>query len=254
MTGKKYTMDEIGTYVSENSGCKIVSNEYINTKTLMKFTCEIKSCSNNFETTFQSFKFQNKHVCDECGRKIADERRKNTQEDVYNYILETGCELISEYKGTRIPLKIKCGCCGKIFFSTLDAYKYKKHKRCIKCNRKISDGEIMLEELLKLYNIEYIHQYGFSDCKYKNKLNFDFYLKNFNTLIEIDGRQHRVIIEYFGGKEEFDEIQARDKTKNDYCKKHSIPLIRIDYDGIHKDEFTEQCNKEIKSILNTSVA
>lgn len=244
---RRLTIDEIKKYVSENSGCTLISTGYKNSHTNIMFTCEL--CSTMFETSFDSFKHQNKHVCDKCGREIADERRKNNHEDIANYISETGCELLSKYKGTQFPMKIRCGSCGKIFYCSLDSYRYKKYKRCEKCNRKISEGELILEELLKINNIKYIHQYGFDDCRRKYKLNFDFYLVDYNILWEVDGRQHHMVIEHWGGKEGFEEIQERDNIKNDYCEENNILLIRTDYDGIHKEDFTIDCENTINSII-----
>lgn len=55
---------------------------------------------------------------------------------------------------------------------------------------------------------------------------------------------------FFGGLEGFKEIQERDRIKNDYCKIHNIPLLRIRYNE-EKDidnilhNFIHNLNKEI---------
>lgn len=60
-------------------------------------------------------------------------------------------------------------------------------------------------------------------------MRFDFYLPQYNTLIEYDGKQHFEPIEFFGGEEKFNKLQENDKIKNEYCKNNKIPLIRISY-------------------------
>ena len=66
-------------------------------------------------------------------------------------------------------------------------------------------------------------------------MRFDFYVNN-KYLIEYDGQQHFYDIKYFGGEEQFKKQQQYDKIKNEYCKSHNIPLIRIPY--WHYDKIT----------------
>lgn len=99
---------------------------------------------------------------------------------------------------------------------------------CPKCNS--SKGELKTEQLLKDNNINYITQQTFKGCKDKRLLKFDFYLPDINTCIEYDGIQHFNVIEAWGGEENLNNIQKRDKIKSDYCLNNSIKLLRIRYD------------------------
>lgn len=101
---------------------------------------------------------------------------------------------------------------------------------CIK-----SKGEYSIAKLLKENNINFKKEYTFDDLKDINKLRFDFAILDKNNkllyLIEYDGIQH--FESRSGGWNTLKnvyETQRRDKIKNDYCKKHNIPLIRIKYD------------------------
>ena len=63
---------------------------------------------------------------------------------------------------------------------------------------------------------------------------FDFYLPDFNILIEYDGQQHFKPIDFAGKGEEWAiknmlETQRRDNIKTQYCKDNNIKLIRIPY-------------------------
>jgi len=60
-------------------------------------------------------------------------------------------------------------------------------------------------------------------------LPFDFYIENYNLIIEFDGKQHFEPISRFGGEEGFNKIKINDAIKNNYCKLHKINLIRINY-------------------------
>ena len=57
---------------------------------------------------------------------------------------------------------------------------------------------------------------------------FDFYLPDYNTLIEYDGRQHYEIA-FNQGEEKLILQKKYDKIKNKWCKNNKIILIRIPY-------------------------
>jgi hypothetical protein len=96
---------------------------------------------------------------------------------------------------------------------------------------KESKGEKYITELLNQLNIGFERQKKYNDCKgsekkYCKKLPFDFYLYDYNTLIEYDGRQH---FEPVYGEEQLKIQQTIDKIKDDYCKNNNINLIRVSF-------------------------
>jgi len=75
--------------------------------------------------------------------------------------------------------------------------------------------------VLKEYYINYKGQ----------QLFFDFYLKEYNLLFEIQGRQHSEYIEHFhGDKQGFISSKKRDNLKVQYCEENNFTLITINYD------------------------
>jgi Zn finger protein HypA/HybF involved in hydrogenase expression len=96
---------------------------------------------------------------------------------------------------------------------------------CPKCS--LSKGELKIENILKINNIEYVSQHKFDDCKHKQQLKFDFYLPNKNTCIEYNGVQHYESIEYWGGKDGLKYRSNNDIIKENYCKTNNINLIVI---------------------------
>jgi len=97
---------------------------------------------------------------------------------------------------------------------------------------KTSKGENKIIEILNDLSINFIFQQHYDDClnpKNNALLFFDFYLPDYNLLIEYDGEQHFKPTGARFTKDIVEEIQYRDNIKNIYCQEHNIPLIRIPY-------------------------
>lgn len=130
----------------------------------------------------------------------------------------------------------ECPVCGKEFI----ALPAKVQSNCILscgCSR-ASSGEILVANILNNMNIAYETEYTFSGCKDKLPLPFDFYIQEYNTAIEYQGRQHYVAIDYFGGESGFNKRVSHDAIKRTYCQENQITLIEISYllsyDDIYK--------------------
>lgn len=89
-----------------------------------------------------------------------------------------------------------------------------------------SIGEENIATILKENNISFVRQYSFPAIK---QYKYDFYLPEFNRLIEFDGKQHYEPIPFFGGQEEFEKQQRNDCIKNEYAFQQGIDLVRIPY-------------------------
>lgn len=100
-----------------------------------------------------------------------------------------------------------------------------------------SNGEKKICEVLKRWNINFIEQYRFNNCKYKNPLPFDFAILIKNQIlcvIEYDGEYHYMPIKYKDltdeeANENFYNTRLRDSIKDKYCSDNNIHLIRIPY-------------------------
>ena len=55
------------------------------------------------------------------------------------------------------------------------------------------------------------------------------YICGLKTAIEYQGKQHFEPVEYFGGKENFQAQQARDKLKAEKSKENGVKLVYINY-------------------------
>lgn len=153
--------------------------------------------------------------------------------DWTGFISDYGVEFLNQdhmNKSGQWIWKCRCGCCGSIF-TALPAKINNGHITSCGC-RIQSAGEEYIKGLLEEFNINYVSQYTFTDCKSTYVLRFDFAIFYNNVLIgliEYDGQQHFEPIDFFGGKDGFEKTKERDKIKNTYCQSHDIPLLRIPY-------------------------
>jgi len=90
----------------------------------------------------------------------------------------------------------------------------------------MSKGEKRIADYLNKKGMRYEYQKKYDDCRDINPLPFDFYLPQYDILIEFDGYQHYHEVQRFG---ELKYVQKHDKIKTNYCLKNGITLIRIPY-------------------------
>lgn len=97
----------------------------------------------------------------------------------------------------------------------------------------ISKGERFISEYLKNLGIVYEREKTFSDCIFRSKLKFDFYLPKLNILIEFDGYQHYYPVNKFGGEKYLEFLKNSDFIKNKWAFDNNIKLIRISFEQIN---------------------
>lgn len=214
--------------IDSNSGCKLLSSDYINKEIKLKLRCK---CGNVFYKTFGKFKNSGQQQCAKCANII------HWDYDKVKHFVEhesnSGCLLISDkYIDIRTSMTYKCHC-GNEFTTSFNCFKDMYQRQCSHCSGSISHGEFKIERYLQYHDIEFISQYRFNDCRNKNPLPFDFYLPTLNTLIEYDGEHHYKVSRYSKNKEEMKQklqkVQYNDDIKTNYCKQHNIKLLRIPY-------------------------
>lgn len=116
--------------------------------------------------------------------------------------------------------------CNHIFYKTPDKF-INCEQHCPKCSYSNSKMEALTEAYLIVNKIKYKREYTFNDCKYKNKLPFDFAIfdieNKLTNLIECDGEHHYDI----RSKYYTDKVIIRDKIKTKYANDNKIALLRI---------------------------
>lgn len=159
---------------------------------------------------------------------------KKTTEEFANIVEELVDEeytVLGNYINANTGILMKHNECGHIWKVVPAGFIYNE-ARCPLCA--ISKGENKIKEYLENRKTSYEIQYTFKDCKNKRELPFDFYLPDYNLLIEYDGKQHFEPVNFGGCSDEealisYKRTKKHDQIKNTYCKTNNINLIRIPY-------------------------
>jgi len=230
---KRLIKDEFIKRSQEKHGNKYDYNlvNYTNSKSKIKLFC--KECKIFFEQEAKSH--MKGSGCKYCAFK---DQTTNITELINKFKQIHGVKYdysLVDYKNSQTKIKILCNKCKLYFFQ-----KPSDHLRghgCPKCNE--SKGENRVAKCLTENNINFTPYKSFEGLKHIRSLKPDFYLDDFNLLIEYDGVGH--YLPCFGSTPEekqknLEDCQLRDKIKNEWALKNNIPLLRIPYWDFDKIE------------------
>lgn len=171
-----YTQEILDYFPTETlSFKKLEYNENLHKPTII-YTC--KKCDCDTEKPFAEFiKYP---TCIHCGQ---NSKRKNSK--TLQLIIPEGFELLEEYTGqyNKVLFRHKCGFIFKVRPKDL----INGHSYCPKCSKKASKGERKIIDLLSGNSIKFIKEKIFD---WSDKKRYDFYLPDYNLIIEYHGRQH----------------------------------------------------------------
>ena len=137
-----------------------------------------------------------------------------------------------EYTNLKTKVEIICPKHGSFFQRPED---HLNGQGCPECSKfRTSKGENLIKQILEKRNIKFIHNKNCLD--FLGKLRPDFYLPDYNLIIEYDGRQHFKPVKFWGGDEGLLKTQERDKLKTQLCEEHNIKLVRISYTQFNEIE------------------
>ena len=164
-----------------------------------------------------------------CGRKkmLSETKSKNLVGMRFGKLIVE--ELLPESnKFNRRQYRCKCDCGNETIVSTNSLLT--GHTMSCGCINSYYNMyiDILLTRMKVFHKPE--HTVTINGSKYR----YDFYLPDYNTLIEYDGEQHYIPVNFGNWDDEelqkhFETTQEHDKIKNEYCKKHNINLLRIPY-------------------------
>lgn len=175
--------------------------------------------------------------CPECNRKkkrerlkIYHEKCKLTPDEVKERIRnipDKSVRVIGEYNGSHNGIKTECKKCKGIWYPRFtDLIGGLTH--CPFCNNE-SNGEQLVRKYLKDCHIKFKRQKTFNDLIDKQHLSYDFYLPDYNVLIEYQGGQHYYPVEWLGGNKRFKKQLRHDAMKYQYAKNNGYLLIYVPY-------------------------
>jgi hypothetical protein len=103
------------------------------------------------------------------------------------------------------------------------------YKECTKhMVQAYSLGEYTLYRFLLQHDIAFEHQKRFDDLKDKRHLPYDFYLTDFNLVIEYQGRQHFETSRSSMYRKKLPEQRRRDAMKREYALKAGLHYLSVD--------------------------
>ena len=204
--------------------------------------CKCHLCDKIYSVSRDSLVSNKSSCCNHCkGEKIKDKAQEKglnvwRKGDRFGLLTILGSD---GAKGRHSYVKCQCDC-GNILSVRTGHLRGQNHARTISCGcASQSSGELKIIQLLTEYNIDFKTQYRISDFNISSPFDFALFQNGkLLGLIEYDGEQHFISVDFFGGKEKFKLQQQRDKNKNEWCKKNNIRLIRIpytDYDNLTID-------------------
>ena len=164
---------------------------------------------------------------------------QNIPKYILNYFRDREDLLLLSLEGKAADAKIKCRClrCNNDYTVNWDGLRNGFHR----CDSTISTGECMVMRFLQEQGIRYKTQFDTLFCRNpmtRHQLPYDFELIDSNTIIEVQGEQHRTYTKYFHTTEEAFEYQKfKDKVKRDYAISKGYQFIELFYDDFRRDRY-----------------
>lgn len=192
------------------------------------------------------------HGCRKCATEYITEQVKWDYKELKEHFLNIHNKRYDypeeyNYIGVEHYIEISCKKHGTF------RQKIKHHlnlKGCPGCRK--SKGELLIENCLNELNINFVDQYRPDGCINKKTgrvLSFDFYLPDFNCLIEFDGMYHYPIdylksinLKYSPNHTFKNYLYTKelDNIKNNFCLENKINILRIPFwNDITKDIMTK---------------
>jgi len=177
----------------------------------------------------------NKHGCRKCADELNAVNKTYTLEELINrakLIFNNKYDYsLADKIGINSTIQIKCPEHG-LFQKTWNNHLNNK-QGCPFC--KLNSPENIIANYLIENNIKFNHPYKYKELKDIDLLSYDFYLPDYNLLIEFNGEQHYQAVNW-NGKLTEEELnsnlklqQKHDKMKKDYAEKNNINLLIVPY-------------------------
>jgi very-short-patch-repair endonuclease len=167
--------------------------------------------------------------CYECGRNRAINSRRKTldefiEESKQSHALPYDYSRITPetYVNRSTPVEIGCLTCNEYFLQR--PYDHLSGSGCIFCRNKT---ELIIHNFLIEHNVKVCRGKSFDDCRNIKPLPFDFFLEEYNILLESDGDQHLKYVPRYHKKVSLNERQETDFKKMNYAFKKGLTVIRI---------------------------
>lgn len=191
-------------------------------------TCYCSKCKQEFTKTFSDFlKYPKCFYC---------ESRERMNEKSFQILLPKDFEIIGPFESMLKKIKIRHKKCGFIWNTKPKNFMGNPH--CPKCEGKRSKGELSISKILSEKKISYEMEKSFSWQSNKRR-RYDFYLPDYNLVIEYMGQQHYFETNFF--KISYEEQKKIDKEKKEEAIKNGKEYLAIGYFDFDKIEDILNC-------------
>lgn len=233
---RKTTKQFMEEMKNKNPNISIIG-EYTNAKT--KVMCRCNICNHSWGARPTNLISGN--GCPKCGAMAARDKQIKDSELFLNQlkVISPNIEIIGKYKGNKINIRCVCKKCGWIW-EAMPANLLRGSGCPI---HHISRGEKYIMNQLNNMNINYIFQKKFDGLigLGARPLSFDFYLPEYNILIEYQGNFHDKT-DRLQTDEDFKRQLAHDNLKRNYAIIHGYKILEIWY--------YDDINKKLNEIFN----
>ena len=98
-------------------------------------------------------------------------------------------------------------------------------------NKWVSEESVYLltKKLYKGFKVIYQHRPFYLKSSIGGQMSYDVFISGLNVAIEYQGKQHFEPVDFFGGRESFEELKKRDREKASISKQNGIKLVYINY-------------------------
>ena len=194
--------------------------DYVNAVTKITITCSIHG-----EFLQNPYSHLNGQGCPKCGLEKLSEKFRKSKDDFIKEAKKIHGDKFSygkvkEFKNVWDKVTITCPIHGDF---EQRVWSHLRGQGCPMCNS--SHMETNIRKLLIENDIDFKEQWNWDWLKYKSLQYVDFYLPDYNTVIECQGAQHFKAVSYFGGDDTLKYIQERDENKLKLCREYGIRIL-----------------------------
>lgn len=217
--------------------------DYSQTKYINANTKIIVKCPIHNDFIISPFSHLSGRGCWECGKISCVKKRTYTNEYIDNFLVTNNIPVkrIDDYINSKVLIKWKCLLCENIFNKKFNCIYNGNY--CIQCS-KCRKNEKLVGSIIKYNNIK-IKKIIIRD---NDKRYYpDFYLPDFNLIIEYQGAQHYKPVRFGNmshqeAENAFVKQLKRDEFVREYCNYNNINLLEINgikYEGKKLKIFVE---------------
>jgi very-short-patch-repair endonuclease len=202
----------------------VALEQHKNNQDKINFQCIKENCGFVWKSCVDKI-VNAKHGCHKCANHL-----NRTKEEINELLQSRSIELIDNHQKTNERRWFKCHQCQHVWKTLVANVLFQTG--CPACKNK---NEKLFKQELYTNNLKFNYQVKLSDLDTSTDKKYvvDFYLPEFNTIIEYNGKQHYQPVKFNNISDElamknFQQQQIRDEFVKSWCDNNNIKLIQVD--------------------------